>query len=248
MPGKVEQGRAGFAQALAAEWTKLRSVRSALWTLAAMAAFVIGIAVFVGATGSLQPDDTVLGGSLTGATFGLLVGASVGVLMISGLCGRHHWSHTLACPRAASCGHQGHGDRGVALSRCAGRLLPRLSVGTGCSDCYSPGRMPALLGAACFSLTAHGAGGGDSCVPRRVASPQVAVLLLPSMVGPLFGGWERWIVGASPVAALQKLSQSSDAAPDAAGSLGAWPSLWLVCGYGLVALVGAALVFQRRDA
>jgi hypothetical protein len=50
------------------------------------------------------------------------------------------------------------------------------------------------------------------------------------------------------VAALQKLSQSSDAAPDAVGSLGAWPSLWLVCGYGLVALVGAALVFRRRDA
>ena len=83
MQGRVEQGRAGFAQTLAAEWTKLRTVRSALWTLAAMAAAVLGIAVFVGATGSLQPDDTVLGGSLTGATFGLLVGASVGVLVIS---------------------------------------------------------------------------------------------------------------------------------------------------------------------
>jgi ABC-2 type transport system permease protein len=47
---------------------------------------------------------------------------------------------------------------------------------------------------------------------------------------------------------VQKLSQSSDAAPDAVGSLGAWPSLWLVCGYVLVALVGAGLVFRRRDA
>jgi hypothetical protein len=66
MQGRVEQGRAGFAQALAAEWTKLRTVRSALWTLAAMVASVLGIAVFVGATGSLQPDDTVLGAASPG--------------------------------------------------------------------------------------------------------------------------------------------------------------------------------------
>ena len=78
-------------------------VRSALWTLAAMAASVLGIAVFVGATGSLQPDDTVLGGSLTGATFGLLVGASVGVLVISReYASRHHRRHPdgLPAPRA----------------------------------------------------------------------------------------------------------------------------------------------------
>jgi hypothetical protein len=34
----------------------------------------------------------------------------------------------------------------------------------------------------------------------------------------------------------------------AVGSLGARPSLWRVCGYVLVALVGAGLVFRRRDA
>ena len=75
--------RAGFTQAVHSEWTKLRSLRSAMWTLAAMAGGILGIAVFVGATGSLQPDDTVLGGSLTGAGFGLLVGASFGVLMMA---------------------------------------------------------------------------------------------------------------------------------------------------------------------
>ena len=100
MPGTIEQGRAGFAQALSSEWAKVRTVRSALWTLAAMAASVLGIAVFVGATRSLQPDDTILGGSLTGTSFGLLVGASVGVLMIS----RDYATGTvgatlMACPR-----------------------------------------------------------------------------------------------------------------------------------------------------
>ena len=56
MRTKAEPGRAGFTEALASEWAKFRTVRSTRWTLAAMAAFVLGIAVFVGATRSLQPD------------------------------------------------------------------------------------------------------------------------------------------------------------------------------------------------
>jgi ABC-2 type transport system permease protein len=255
MTGKTEQGRAGLAEALAAEWTKLRTVRSAPLTLAAMAALVVGIAVFVGATRSLQPDDTILGGSLTGASLGLLVGASVGVLAIS----RDYAAGTIgatlmACPRrgvvlAAKATVTAAVLFAVALATC----LLAYQVGTlMLPDRYAPGTpMPALLGVAlCFAVTGllGLAVGTVLRHPAGAITTMVAVLLLPSMIGPLLGGWERWVAGASPVAALQKLSQSSDAAPDAVGSLGAWPSLWLVCGYGLVALVGAAVVFQRRDA
>jgi ABC-2 type transport system permease protein len=255
MSGNVRQGRAGFIEALASEWTKLRTVQSAVWTLAAMAASVLGIAVFVGATGSLQPDDTVLGGSLTGATFGLLVGAGFGVLVIS----RDYAAGTIgatlmACPRravvlAAKATVTAAIMFGVALAAC---FLAYQVGAVMLPDDYAQGTpMPALLGvAACFSVTGllglavgtvlhHSAG---------AITTMVAVLLLPSLIGPLLGGWERWVAGASPVAALQKLAQSSDAAPDAVGSLDAWPSLWLICGYALVALVGAVLVFRRRDA
>jgi ABC-2 type transport system permease protein len=255
MASNVRQGRAGFTEALASEWTKLRSVRSAVWTLAAMAAFVVGIAVFVGATRSLQPDDTVLGGSLTGATFGLLVGASFGVLVIS----REYAAGTIratlmACPRrgvvlAAKATVTAAVMFGVALAAC---FLAYQVGSVMLPDDYAQGMpMPALLGvAACFSVTGV-LGLAAGTVLRHSAGAitiMVAVLLLPSMVGPLLGSWERWVAGASPVAALQKLAQSSDAAPNAVGSLGAWPSLWLVYGYALVALVGAALVFGRRDA
>jgi ABC-type transport system involved in multi-copper enzyme maturation permease subunit len=255
MPGDVRQGRAGFTEALSSEWTKLRTVRSALWTLAAMAAFVVGIAVFVGATRSLQPDDTILGGSLTGATFGLLVGASFGVLVISREYAAGSIRATLmACPRrgvvlAAKAAVTAAVMFGVALGAC----FLAYQVGTVMlPDGYALGApMPALLGVAlCFSVTGV-LGLAAGTVLRHSAgaiTTMVAVLLLPSLVGPLLGGWQRWVAGASPVAALQKLTQSSDAAPDAVGSLGAWPSLWLVCGYGLVALVGAVLVFGRRDA
>jgi ABC-2 type transport system permease protein len=74
-----------------------------------------------------------------------------------------------------------------------------------------------------------------------------AAILAPSLFGPLLGDWQRWVAGASPLAGLEKLSQTSDAAPDVVGSLGAWSSLGLVCGYAAVALAAAAALLQSRD-
>jgi len=251
----VDHGRAGFGEALRSEWTKLRTVRSAPWTLAAMAACVIGVAAFVGASRSLQPDDTVLGGSLTGATLGLVVAAGFGVLVMTA----EHASGTIratlmACPRrgvvlAAKAAVTAAPLLLVALGAClvAYRLGAVMLSGHG----YAPGTpLPALLGvAACFSVTGL-LGLAVGTVLRHAAAAittMVAIILLPSLLGPLLGDWQRWVAGASPMAALQKLSQTSDAAPDAVGSLGAWPSLWLVCGYAAAALLGAAAVLQRRD-
>jgi ABC-2 type transport system permease protein len=49
------------------------------------------------------------------------------------------------------------------------------------------------------------------------------------------------------VTALQKLAQSSDATPASMGSLAAWPTPALVCGYSLAALVIAGWQLWRRD-
>ncbi|MFJ6822828.1 hypothetical protein ACIQRJ_20785 [Streptomyces niveus] len=43
--------------------------------------------------------------------------------------------------------------------------------------------------------------------------------------------------GLSPTAALEKLTQTSDARAETVGSLGPWPSLWLV----------AVAALRRRD-
>jgi ABC-2 type transport system permease protein len=252
----VGHGRAGFKEALLAEWTKLRTVRSAVWSLAAMAASILGIAVFVGATHSLQPDDTILGGSLTGATFGLILGAGFGVLVMC----REYATGTIratlmACPRrgtvlAAKAVVTAASMFGVALGVC----LLAYQVGTVMlsGQGYAPGTpMPALLGvAACFSATGVlGLAVGTALRHSAGAiTTMIAIVLLPSLIGPLLGDRERWVAGAAPMAALQKLSQTSDAAPDAVGSLGAWPSLLLVGGYAVVALVGAAALLKSRDA
>jgi ABC-2 type transport system permease protein len=251
----VGQGRAGFLQALYAEWTKVRTVRSALWTLAAMAGSILGIAVFVGATRSLQPDDTILGGSLTGAAFGLIIAASFGVLVMS----KEYATGTIratfiACPRrrtvlAAKATVTAVSMFTVALG--AGLLASQIGTVMLSGHGYAPGApMPALLGvAACFSVTGLlGLAVGTALRhPAAAITTMIAGILLPSLLGPLFGDWQRWIAGASPLAALQKLSQTSDAAPAVVGSLGTWPSLWLVCGYAAIALVSAAALLQRRD-
>jgi ABC-2 type transport system permease protein len=256
MTSDLMERRASFAAALVSEWTKLRTLPSAVWSLAALAACVLGIAVFVGATESLQPDDTVLGGSLTGAGLAQLVGASFGVLVMSREYATGMIRATLvACPRrhtvlAAKAVVTAISLFVVALVACllAYQFGRALLSGHG----YAPGRpMPALLGvAACFSVTGVLALAVGTVLRHSAAAitTMIAVLLLPSLLGPLLGDWQRWVAGASPLAALQKLAQSSDAAPDVAGSLAGWPSLWLVCGYAVVALLGAGALLRSRDA
>ena len=68
------------------------------------------------------------------------------------------------------------------------------------------------------------------------------------MLGPLLGGWERWVAGASPVAALQKLSQTSDAAPERSGAWAAGRRCGWSAAMGWSALMAAARCSRRRDA
>lgn len=56
---------------------------------------VAGLALFVGATESLQPDDTVLGGSLAGAVLGQFAAAVFGVPVVSEQTVKTHVSRLL---------------------------------------------------------------------------------------------------------------------------------------------------------
>ncbi|MFE4609722.1 ABC transporter permease [Streptomyces niveus] len=88
--------RAGFRQALAAERIKFRSVRSTVWTTAATFVAPAAGAVFVAATGSLQDDDTVIGGSLTLSVVAQMLAAVVGAMTITGEYGSGTIRTTLA--------------------------------------------------------------------------------------------------------------------------------------------------------
>ncbi|MEV8341541.1 ABC transporter permease [Streptomyces niveus] len=229
--------RAGFRQALAAEWIKFRSARSTVWTT--VATFVVPVA----ATGSLQDDDTVIGGSLTLSVVAQML-AAVGAMTITGEYGSGTIRTTLAAnpnrgtvvaAKAALVAGLMHvlalvsralavAVGGVLLptSHPAGEALPALF---GIAGSFA---VAGLLGLAVGTLVRHSAG---------AVTTVIGLLLLPPLFGPLFGGARRWIAGLSPTAALEKLTQTSDATAETVGSLGPWPSLWLVA-------VGA---LRRRD-
>ncbi len=247
-------GRGTFRRALAYEWIKFRSVRSTVGTALTMALLPVPGAVFVAATESLQPDDTVLGGSLTIAVPALALAAVVGALVVCGEYGSGTIRTTFAAvPRrgvvlAAKAVLVAGLLYALALPTCAGAYL----VGDALlGDEYAQGEpLPALFGiAAAFSLAGL-LGLALGTLVRHAAGATTAVvglLLLPSMLGPLFGEAERWVAGVSPTAALEKLTQTSDASAEAVGNLAAWPSLLLVTGYTAAALLGAGVVLRQRD-
>ncbi|WP_097983446.1 MULTISPECIES: ABC transporter permease subunit [unclassified Streptomyces] len=243
------------AQALAYEWIKFRSVRSTVWTTVATAVLPVLGAVFVATTGSLQSDDTVLGGSLTLSVVAQMLAAVVGALVMTGeyssgtirttFAARPRRSTVLAAKAALVAGVM----YVLALASCTlaylvgDALLPegRYAQGEPLPALFGIAAsfaVAALLGLAVGTLVRHSAG---------AVTTVIGLLLLPSLFGPLFGDAERWIAGLSPTAALEKLTQTSDAAADAVGSLGPWPSLLLVAAYTTVLALGALVLLRRRD-
>lgn len=77
-------GRVGLRQAMAAEWTKLWSVRSTTWTLVATGVAVVGLCALT--TGTVNPTEIVddpTRRSLIGIFLGQLIFGVLGVLVVS---------------------------------------------------------------------------------------------------------------------------------------------------------------------
>ena len=247
--------RAGFWDALSAEFVKMFTVRSTVWTLVAMAAMTMGIALFVGLTESLQPDDTVLGGSLTGASTAQIAAGIFGVLTVSSEYGGGTMRATFtAYPRRISV-LGGKAVLAAGIAFVAALISCSISYGIGVltlpDGIYAQGEpMPALLGVALAFSTTAVLGLAIGTVLRNSGGAITAVIglqLFPNLFGPLFGDLQRWVAGAGPTAVVQKLAQSSDAVPEAVGSLGAWPSLLLLCAMSGAAWLIAARVVEQRD-
>ncbi|WP_346655856.1 hypothetical protein [Streptomyces sp. RFCAC02] len=81
----LPQHTAGFGDAVRSEWTKIRTVRSTVWTLALLFILTFGIGLLYAATQS--GDDYVgmplLSGGLFGLIFGQLCVIPLGVLVIT---------------------------------------------------------------------------------------------------------------------------------------------------------------------
>ncbi|ANW18046.1 ABC transporter permease [Streptomyces clavuligerus] len=98
--------KATLGDALASEWTKIRSVRSTMWTLGVMALLMLGLGLLVAAiVGSADPDETgvadqsVLGLGFFGVLLSSVCVITLGVLTITSEYGTGMIRTTLtACP------------------------------------------------------------------------------------------------------------------------------------------------------
>ncbi|HCA84441.1 MAG TPA: ABC transporter permease, partial [Streptomyces sp.] len=81
----IPVGRTHLGHALASEWTKIRTVRSTVWTLAVMASLVVGIGFL--ASAATDTTDYVTDPPITNGLFGLLLGQicviTLGVLVVT---------------------------------------------------------------------------------------------------------------------------------------------------------------------
>lgn len=241
---------------VASELTKVVSTRSTRWTVGAMFATAPVLAVIVAATGSLQPDDTVLGASLTGAVLSQVLAGVFGALVLTS----EYRTGSIA-PTLTAVPHRARLFTAKAVVTAvviAATSLPSVTVahllGRAMLDDegYAPGEpWPALFGVAASITLVALLGLVAAALLRHTAGTVlvvVGVLLVPSMFGPLLGRYQRWLGGASPTGVLEKLTQTSDASPETVGSLGGFASLGIAAALAVAVGLVAGLWFERRDA
>ncbi|GEB50464.1 MULTISPECIES: ABC transporter permease subunit [Streptomyces] len=98
----IPMARTHLGHALVSEWTKIRSVRSTMWTLGVMFALVVGIGLLtaVGLSGDSYTGMPLLSGGLFGLMLGQICVITLGVLVITSEYGTGMIRTTLtACPR-----------------------------------------------------------------------------------------------------------------------------------------------------
>jgi ABC-2 type transport system permease protein len=257
-------GRAGFADALRSELTKIRSTRSTYWTLLALVVVTIGIGAIACAGAASHP--TQVGGprfdptqrSLGGLYLGQLVIAVLGALTITSEYSTGMIRTSLAVqPR-----------RGTVYAAKAG-VFAAVSLVTGLVACFAsffigqailsshhlnatlgqPGVLRAVIGGALF-LTACGMlAYGLGAILRHTAGAITAAIgllfVLSVLVNFLPQSWQNSVDKWLP--ALAGAQVWATKAPPA-HQFSAWPGFAVLAAYAVVAIVAGLALFRTRDA
>lgn len=259
-------GRYGLSGLLRSEWTKLRSVRSTMWTLGLT--LVVGLAVSIVATAatranwsSMSPASRAgfdpIGTSLVGVVFGQFAIGILGVLAISAEYGTGTIRATFAAaPRrplvlvakAAVFG-------AVALvaseviafaSFLVGQAL--LSAPATHATLATPGAWRAVVGGGLFLFLIGLFSLGLATIIRHTAgaiSAFVAILLvLPLIARALPGNLDRDLVRFLPGQIGANIASGSPIP----NSFAPWTGLAVLAGYTVVLLVIGAVLLVERDA
>ncbi|MGI5480586.1 ABC transporter permease [Streptomyces lavendofoliae] len=251
--------RAHLGDALASEWTKIRSVRSTMWTLGVMILLMVGVGllsvVAINATDTDLGDESVLSLGFNGVLLGSICVVTLGVLTISSEYGTGMIRTTLtACPSrsrvlaakaivffalillvtAVTAGLVAVAQTALVDSGTAtGEEWLRATVGAGLFTAVL-----GLLALAVGALVRHSAG---------AITIMIGVMLLPLVAGIFMSSLpkvQEFLFQYSLPSLL--IAFYSDSGLIEGGPHG-WTPLWILCGITAVALAGAALATERRD-
>jgi ABC-type transport system involved in multi-copper enzyme maturation permease subunit len=241
---------------IAAEWTKLRSVRSTWWTLLATALLTVGVAAMVAEFTVARPphnppDPVAL--SLTGVQLAQLAVGVLGVLLITGEYATGTIRATLtAVPRRlpilwGKAAVAGLAVFVVGLPLAMASFLVGQKVLGGSGLAATPGALRAIVGSALY-LTLIGLLGLALGTLLRSTAGAIAALFgvlfgLPLLAGFLPEHTAEHVMKYLPGPAGTVVT---NAYPDPA-SVGPWSGLALLAGYVALALVLAAWRLRATD-
>jgi ABC-type transport system involved in multi-copper enzyme maturation permease subunit len=259
LPRLEHSGRVTQARLVASEWTKLRSVRSTLWSLGVAVVFTIGLASLVPTVRvhHLRPGehiDNPLELTLAGIQLAQLAIGVLGVLVISGeySTGMIRATVTAAPRRLPVLWAKAvvYGATVLALmvpsSFVAFFLAHAILKPHGAAIAFgAPGVVRALVGAGLY-LTVIGLFGlGLGAIVRNTAGGIALfagiMFVLPPLMNVLPSSWNDAASPYLPLQAGERVLQLSG------GTLSPWEGFAVLCGYAAAALAIAAVLLKRRD-
>ena len=259
-------GRAGFADAVRSEFTKIRSTRSTYWTLLALIVVTVGIGAIATAGTASHPQGITKASldatqqSLAGLYVGQLVIAVLGALTITSEYSTGMIRTSLAVqPR-----------RGVVFAAKA-LVFAAVSLVTGLVACFAsffigqailsshhlnatlgdPNVLRAVIGGALF-LTACGMlAYGLGALLRHTAGAITAAIGLLFVVSILVNflphSWQNNVDKWMPALAGGQI-WTTKTVPGGTPMFSAWPGFAVLATYAAVAIVAGLILFRTRDA
>jgi ABC-type transport system involved in multi-copper enzyme maturation permease subunit len=250
----------GLGDAIASEWTKIRSVRSTMWTLGVMIVLLIGIGLLTALAVSTSDADLNATPVLSLGFYGVLLGSicviTLGVLTVASEYSTGMIRTTLtACPSrsrmltaksvvffllAFTITTVTTGIVGVLQTAILGGTTPdagfwvRSTVGVGLYVATL-----GLLSLAFGALIRHSAG----AITIMIAVVLLPLVLAMFMFSPTLADVQRALIEYS---IPNQLGAMYDASVTTSGPTG-WEPLWIILGVTAVAMAGAFASLNRRD-
>jgi len=260
-----ETGRAGFADALRSEFTKIKSTRSTYWTLLALVVVCVGIGALASAGAAAHANEVSKGTfdatqqSLAGLYLGQLVIAVLGALTITSEYSTGMIRTTLSVqPR-----------RGVVFAAKA-VVFAMISLVTGLIASFAsffvgqalmsghhlsvtlgdPNVLRAVIGGGLFLAACGMLAYGLGAILRHTAGAITAAIgllfVLSVLVGFLPGSWQDHVDKWMPMIAGSQV-WTTQVPPDA-HQFPAWGGFAVLAGYAAVAIIVGLVCFRTRDA